>query len=102
MRKRLKLSALIDAHNTLTNGWKFRSITKSDRRAEWVEYMDIRYPDLKPCPFCGGHPEFTPMHNGGFRHSHGAAIECGECDMIFKYGYRSDECIDKWNGDLIR
>ncbi|MCP4989211.1 MAG: hypothetical protein GY928_25080 [Colwellia sp.] len=97
-RKQLPLGDLLENYQTLDNSWRFRDVDKETKRIEWKAMMDEKYPELKPCPFCEGHPEFTPcVRSSSLFYCSGAQIECYECELTFQFGYTSEKCIERWN-----
>jgi len=63
------------------------------------EQFEIRLPDalekpkLLPCPFCGGNPEYVPIHYANSGEFHTSRVECPTC-LVFK-----EVTIHSWVGN---
>ena len=73
-------------------GWR---ATEGELVAAWNRRdMRIKTEKLKPCPFCGGPPEY--LHGAvGF-----SRIKCGHCGIMTETGLIAD-VEDTWNTRLV-
>lgn len=107
MRKVLSLTELIDDYNIMSNrnSNDLVSLSKRERRIIWKKQCSERYPDLKPCPFCGSTVNdglsFEAAYNSdAIWHSRLSKITCDNCNLEFKgdFGWHSGQaCVEQWN-----
>jgi len=57
-------------------------------------------PTLKPCPFCGFVPSYSPKEKTRFRNEgyYPEQVQCSCCNIIFRTGERGcTDAVHSWN-----
>lgn len=102
MRKVLTYSELREEYDGLFEGDRISTTPKNEKKSLWLEMIDTKYPDLKPCPICGSsnYIDYYEGYVGGsvwdvsFPY-----IECEECNLKLTGTNRNREgLIENWNG----